>query len=259
MKTNYGLVNYCKDQLGLPYWWGTFGQVATRSLYEQKKKQYPNQYKADDFKCQYGLRVHDCVGLIKGYLLSNDKGQLSFNENTFRKYDKDVSGMLANCSEVGDIKNIPDIPGVLVFMKGHVGVYIGNGKVIEAKGHAYGVVKTDLRKRGWEKYGKLKWITYSKKPYNEEMKKMIDKLINDYGEVKVENALRRLIETYIDDGEPSPWAIKEVEDAKKMGITDGSNPQMFATRQEVMMMTYRGVNIAVEKSKENQEVKDERE
>lgn len=56
---------------------------------------------------------------------------------------------------------MPDIPGVLVFMPGHVGVYVGNGKVIEARGHAYGVVQTDLNKRGWKEWGKLNWIEYT--------------------------------------------------------------------------------------------------
>lgn len=74
---------------------------------------------------------------------------------------KMLVGMLQNCNEIGDIKSIPDIAGVLVFMSGHVGIYIGNGEVIEAKGHAYGVVKTKLEARPWKNYGKLKWIEYS--------------------------------------------------------------------------------------------------
>lgn len=134
---------------------GTFGQVASKSLYEQKKKQYPNQYVAKDFSTQYGKRVHDCVGLIKGYLWTND-GKLTYNASQ----DKDVSGMKANCFEVGSIKDIPEIQGLLVFTQGHVGVYIGNGKVIEARGHAYGVVETMLGSRTWTHYGKLKWIDY---------------------------------------------------------------------------------------------------
>ena len=112
-KTNNGLVEYCKKQLGLPYWWGTFGQVATQSLLDQKKKQYPKQYTASDFSQQFGLRVHDCVGLIKGYLWTNDKGKLTY----ILDQDKDVSGMLSHCKEIGDIKNIPEIKGLLVFMK----------------------------------------------------------------------------------------------------------------------------------------------
>lgn len=155
VKTNLGLVEYCKKQLGLPYWWGTFGQVATQDLLDQKKKQYPSQYTARDFTLQFGKRVHDCVGLIKGYLWTNDKGTIIYTPSQ----DKDVSGMKANCI-IGNIKDIPELKGLLVFMKGHVGVYIGNGEVIEAKGHKYGVVKTKLKDRPWTEYGKLKWINY---------------------------------------------------------------------------------------------------
>lgn len=95
------------------------------------------------------------MGLIKGYLWTND-GKLTYNP----AQDKDVSGMHANCLEIGIMTALPEQKGILVFMRGHVGVYIGNGEVIEAKGHAYGVVKTKLKDRPWESWGKLKWIEY---------------------------------------------------------------------------------------------------
>ena len=103
------------------------------------------------------MRVYDCVGLVKGYLWSQTPTSAP-KYNASR--DKDVNGVKASCSNVSDIRSIPEIPGILVFMKGHAGIYIGNGKVIEARGHAYGVVQTDLNKRGWKEWGKLKWIKY---------------------------------------------------------------------------------------------------
>ena len=157
MKTNLGLVEYCKAQLGKPYWYGTFGQMATESLLRQKSAQYPTQYKWTDFVDQYGEKVHDCVGLIKGYLWSDTPTSSPIYNAS---QDKNVSGMLDNCTKKGDMSTMPDIIGVLVFMEGHVGIYIGNGKVIEARGHAYGVVETNLVGRGWTKWGKLDWITY---------------------------------------------------------------------------------------------------
>lgn len=155
MKTNIGLVEYCKQQLGKPYWYGTFGQTASQSLLRQKCAQYPLFYQDDDYFAQYGQAVHDCVGLIKGYLWTQEEGLL-YNPNQ----DKDVSGFKAMCSVKGDIDTIPDLEGILVFMKGHVGVYIGGGKVIEARGHAYGVVETNLVGRGWTSWGKLDLIEY---------------------------------------------------------------------------------------------------
>ena len=158
MKTAKGLVSYANAQLGLPYWYGTFGQKATAELYAAKKKQYPELYKSwNDFPTQYGKRVHDCVGLIKGYLWSDTTTSTpKYNSSQ----DVSANGMLARCKENGSISSMPDIPGVLVFMDGHVGVYIGGGFVIEARGHQYGVVKTALRSRPWKWWGKCPWIDY---------------------------------------------------------------------------------------------------
>lgn len=158
MKNAQGLVEYAKAQLGLPYWYGTYGQTASAALYTAKKKQYPKYYAPwNDFSTQYGKRVHDCVGLIKGYLWSS-------NVTAKPKYNgsQDVSAnrMKSKCKEKGPINNMPDIPGVLVFMPGHVGVYIGDGYVIEARGHQYGVVKTKLTERPWKEWGKCPFIEY---------------------------------------------------------------------------------------------------
>lgn len=156
-KTNAGLVEYCKAQLGNPYWYGTYGQTASESLYQGKKKQYPQYYTATDFPKQYGKRVHDCSGLIKGYLMSDSP---TANPKYNKAYDYSANGTRAACTEKGDIGSMPDLPGVLVFRDGHVGVYIGNGEVIEARGHSYGVVKTKLSSRGWKWWGKHPAIVY---------------------------------------------------------------------------------------------------
>ncbi len=159
-KTAAGLVAYARAQLGRPYWYGTFGNKATKSLLNDKTKQYPSHYqpkRMDKYKMQLGARVHDCVGLIKGYLWSKDA-------NSSPKYnaaqDVNANGMLKRCKEQGKIGTLPEIPGVLVFMKGHVGIYVGKGKVIEARGFNYGVVETLLSERKWTSWGKCPWIQY---------------------------------------------------------------------------------------------------
>ena len=179
-KTNTGLVEYAKVQLGRPYWYGTFGNTSTQKLYETKKKQYPKQYQWSCPADQLGKRVHDCVGLIKGYLWS-DTPTSSPKYNA--EQDVSANGMLQRCKEKGTISTMPELPGVLVFLPGHVGVYIGGGYVIEAKGHAYGVVKTKLAGRGWKSWGKCPWISYaqqaatSTKPTS--VKKTVDELAKE--------------------------------------------------------------------------------
>ena len=159
MKTGKGLAEYAIAQLGRPYWWGTFGQRADGALYAQKKKQYPAYYTASDFSSQYGQKVHDCCGLIKGYLwCDTPDGSPKYNASQ----DVAVEGLYKKCSQRGNIGSIPETPGVCVFMQslGHVGVYIGGGEVVEAMGHAYGVVKTRLAGRGWACWGMPGWIDY---------------------------------------------------------------------------------------------------
>lgn len=158
-KTNTGLVEYALAQLGKPYWWGTFGQTANAGLLAAKRQQYPGYYTASDFSSQYGQKVHDCVGLIKGYLWCDTPD----SEPIYKAaQDVAVSGLYMGCTKSGSIDTMPNIPGVCVFMRnmGHVGVYIGGGYVIEASGHAMGVVQTKLAGRGWGLWGTPRWINY---------------------------------------------------------------------------------------------------
>ena len=159
MKTASGLVEYSIAQLGNPYWYGTFGQTASAALLTQKRAQYPAYYTAADFSNQYGQKVHDCVGLIKGYLWCDTPD----SEPIYKAaQDVAVSGLYMVCPENGSIDTMPDTPGVCVFMRdmSHVGVYVGGGYVVEATGHARGVVKTKLAGRGWALWGKPRWISY---------------------------------------------------------------------------------------------------
>lgn len=158
-KTNAGLVEYCQAQLGRPYWYGTFGQTANAALLEAKRKQYPKYYTASNFSKQFGERVHDCAGLIKGYLWSE-------TPNSPPKYkaseDFGATAFYIHCSKRGKIDTFDHVPGRLVF-KGkdakmtHVGVYIGDGWIIEAKGHAYGVIKSKLDNK-WTHWGQCNLI-----------------------------------------------------------------------------------------------------
>lgn len=158
-KTAKALVEYCFKQLGRPYWYGTFGQRATRQLYLNRKATYPRYYTASDFECQFGQKVHDCIGLVKGFFWCDDADSTHY---VYKKDFPDVSadGQYNRSTRKGDISTLPETPGVLVFMKGHVGVYVGNGEVIEARGHKFGVVKTKLSERSWKRWALIDEISY---------------------------------------------------------------------------------------------------
>lgn len=161
-KTNTGLVSYARANLGNPYWYGTFGQTGTQALLDSKRHQYPSFYtnaRYAECKKDIGKRVHDCVGLIKGYLWS-DGSTAAPKYNAAQ--DVSANGMLSRCVEHGNIGKLPEIPGILVFMDGHVGVYEGNGYVIECTvSCGGGVVRTALKSRPWVHWGKCPWISYN--------------------------------------------------------------------------------------------------
>ena len=160
-KCNYGLVKYAEAQLGRPYWYGCFGQKASAALYENKRKQYPKMYTATNFLQQLGQKVHDCIGLIKGYMWTEnaDDTNPKYCSNGFA--DMSANMFYSHCKRKStDMSKLPEVPGIAVFMNGHVGIYIGNGEVIEARGHAYGVVKTKLKDRKWTKWAYIEEIQY---------------------------------------------------------------------------------------------------
>ena len=146
---------------------GTFGQVASAGIYQSNKKRLPQYYAAADFPRQYGQRVHDCIWLLKGYLWSDGPDSAPHYLSGPLGQDLDANGMYYACSQRGGLTTMPDTPGTLVFIRSaktgnmeHIGVYIGGGQVIEARGHTYGVVQTALRGRGWTHWGLCPYITY---------------------------------------------------------------------------------------------------
>lgn len=151
-KTNSGLVAYCKAQKGKPYWFGTYGQKASKALYNAKKKQYPKYYKWNYSSSVAGKKVHDCAGLIKGYLWSSSPtASPKYNS----KQDFGCTGFYNKAKKKGKISTFKKIAGQLVFKgndktKTHVGVYIGGNLVIEAKGHKWGVISSKLSTGGWK-------------------------------------------------------------------------------------------------------------
>lgn len=115
----------------------------------------------------------DCVCFIKGILWG-------WNADTTKEYggakyksngvpDVSTEGMIAMCHDVSsDFSSIT--AGELVYMSGHVGVYVGDGKVIECTPKwTNNVQYSNLGNlgyktgnyRNWLKHGKLPWIDYS--------------------------------------------------------------------------------------------------
>lgn len=158
------LVTYVTNawRSGWGYVWGTYGQVLTEDLFQYKLTQYPDgvgQY-ADFIRTRWlGRHTADCVGLIKGYGWL-DSGTMEIRYGSNGMPDVGANEMYYNAARKGTIDTIPETPGLAVWKSGHIGVYIGNGEVIEAMGTKYGVVKTQLAGRGWTHWLEIPYIKY---------------------------------------------------------------------------------------------------
>ena len=164
-------VSWLKQQAALkrPYWYGTCGYSCTESLLKSKTKQYPAHYTSGRM-ARYRKDIAanqicgDCVGgAIKWAVWS----QLGTQKSVYKSGgcpDTSADGMFSYCKKQGmdwgAIGSLPEIPGVAVRSSGHVGVYIGDGKVVEWRGFAYGCVITEVKKRSWTHWYKMPWVEY---------------------------------------------------------------------------------------------------
>ena len=167
-KNNLDLVQWAiwAEDRGWGYVWGTYGEVFDQALYEYKLDQYPEEVGryAEFIETNWlGGRTADCVGLIKGYgWLNPETQEIEYGTNGMA--DVGADQMYETATEKGSIDSMPEIPGLAVWHSGHIGIYIGNGEVIEAMGTRYGVVRTQLSDSRWTHWLKVPYITYVEQP-----------------------------------------------------------------------------------------------
>ena len=192
MLTNLDLVAFCEKMIGRPYWYGCVVYKCTQSLLERKAKQYPSHYSSSRMP-KYKKKIAekevcmDCVGLIKGFMWTNGGvgvaeaiGKDSVFKNSYQSNgcpDTSANGMLSYCKSKkmanGKMSTMPETIGLGVFKSGHVGVYIGNGYVIEAKGFNYGVVKSKLKDTPWTDWAVFPFLSYVVKGNQEPEKPVV--------------------------------------------------------------------------------------
>lgn len=121
--TGKELVAFARSKLGTAYVYGMKGDVLTKETYDRLKILFgPLVWDSDVNKI--GQVCVDCSGLISWGtgIQRNSQGYHDTAETVF------------------PISTVNQAPiGAAVWKKGHIGIYIGNGRYIAADGSAYGV------------------------------------------------------------------------------------------------------------------------
>lgn len=163
-KNNLGLVQWAiqAHENGWGYVYGTYGNVLTESLLQDRASVFGGEvtdYMEFIRQNWLGKRCSDCVGLIKGYgWYDSASGEIVVGSNGMA--DVGANAMFANATVKGTIDTIPEIPGLAVWVDGHIGIYIGNGEVIEAMNTLRGVTRTKLAGREWTHWLQIPYISY---------------------------------------------------------------------------------------------------
>lgn len=160
MKTNYALAAFAESLLSSKantwYMYGNNGHKITEAFIQTKKIQYPDNYTdahITELRKHIGAIGYDCSSII----------------DLYTGHDKSANGWLSAASESGSIDSMPEIVGLSVHFNGHVGVYVGGGYVVEARGTWYGIVKTRLQDRPWKNWAKVPYVDYG----GETMRRML--------------------------------------------------------------------------------------
>ena len=183
------------------YIWGAAGIQWTQAKQNQKVQYMVTKYGANwqknaDAKndnyysaAMYGSKwightVADCSGLFV-WAFKHLGGSIYHGSNSI--YDRYCSAKGKTTDEIR--KNMK--PGTAVFTgdaskHGHIGLYVGNGKVIEASGTIAGVCTSNLTAGKWTYWGELKDVSYSSEnaPVSPSEPKDEDFLIFDYPTLK---------------------------------------------------------------------------
>ena len=163
-KNNLDLAQWAieAEKAGWGYVYGTYGTVLDEGLLTSKIGQYPGEvggHEAFIRQNWLGGRTADCVGLIKGYgWFNTENDQIEIGANGIP--DIGANTMYENASEKGTIDTIPEIPGLAVWHEGHIGVYVGNGEVVQAANTEAGVIRGSLANTAWTHWLKVPYIRY---------------------------------------------------------------------------------------------------
>lgn len=189
------------DDLIVKFWYAydqKYGYIYGKSgqLWTQAKQDVATRPQTISYGQQWvGHYVADCSGLFV-WAFKELGGSIYHGSNTIWNKYCSKQGKLVNGKRADGYKLRP---GTAVFLldstgRHHIGLYVGDGLCIEAKGTKYGVVTSDITH--WDEWGELRDIDYSGYPDEQEGERLnptlrkgdsgddvrdLQELLNQYG------------------------------------------------------------------------------
>ena len=170
---------WCLSRVGCPYIYGGTGKSCTVDYRQARAQQYPEKAEKIKRNCQrmhagaktcdgcrwcdpetgVGKLAYDCAQLSRGAMAAVGISLVSGANSQWNK---------TLWEERGGVGDLPRDKICLVFRRdgdhmGHVGVYTGDGYVIHAKGHDFGVVRQPLEDTEFTHFG-IPFGLYDGKP-----------------------------------------------------------------------------------------------
>lgn len=182
----------------------------TALAYNRQRAAMINACSADTFgfdcicliKAALGLWNADASKTYGGTQVNKEANGISFGPDHVPDIGADgIVKYLIDCTT--DFSNI--IPGECVWMQGHVGVYVGNGKVIECTPKWTNDVQfTNLGNigyksgnwRNWTKHGKLPWVDYVASPAENNAANKPNTSVEQYHVVVKGDTMSKIAKTY---------------------------------------------------------------
>jgi cell wall-associated NlpC family hydrolase len=151
-------ISYLYKQIGNIYCWGGNGEDASESAINSMENSSANKTRAKNFLAKQkkagvqNIKMYDCSGLISRWL----------QDHGLAKKKRNCDHLWSMCTAVQKT----ELEACDLLFRGtdgdktHVGVYVGNGMVIESRGRDYGVVIRPIDETAgyWQYFGRLNVI-----------------------------------------------------------------------------------------------------
>ena len=145
------------------YIWGTCWIVWTAAKQAAATREMTVKYG----KKWIGHTVCDCANLLRGAFMKAGYDGIHAGSNLIWECDLSAKGQLVNGSRSDGMVLQPCtavFTGDSASVHDHVGMYVGNGEVIEAAGTQHGVIRSKITDKKWTWWGELKIVAYNAEP-----------------------------------------------------------------------------------------------